>query len=164
MVSISKVTLMLLGAIGVEGKQRQPHERTLKDQYHEPVVQKVHERKTRAHPEVEGGSCTALCLFEDDNNSWCLEGTSPMMVMGWEWYQNVDTSYWNVQFQPYLESQLSLTSNFVVERLVSSTFIIEMEKFLTKTYYSFLFDNTGQVCFGFGLSSDDINLEMTYQF
>lgn len=85
-----------------------------------------------------------------------------MMEMGWDWEQTVDDTYWNVQFKPYIESQLSLTSNFVVERLITSSFMIEMEKFFTNTFYSFLFDNTGQVCFGFGLESEDINLEMTF--
>ena len=105
-----------------------------------------------------------MCLFEDDNNSWCFESTSPMMEMGWNWDQSVDDTYWNVQFKPYIENQLSLTSNFVVERLITSSFIIEIEKFLANTFYSFLFDNTGQVCMGFGLESEDINLEMTFQF
>ena len=85
-----------------------------------------------------------------------------MLTAGWEWYQNVDTTYWNVQFRPYLETQINLSSNFIIERLVTSSFIIDVAKFVTNTYYSFLFDNTGQVCYGFGLASDDIDLEITY--
>lgn len=66
-------------------------------------MHKTHEKKVR-QPNVEGSTCTAMCVFEDANNSWCFEGTQPMMTAGWTWYQNVDTTYWNVQFQPYIET------------------------------------------------------------
>lgn len=48
-----------------------------------------------------------------------METVSPMLKAGWTWYQNADSAYWNVQLKPYLETQMSLTSDFMLKRLIS---------------------------------------------
>ena len=63
----------------------------------ETQIVKSHERKAR-HPLVGEANpmvCGDQCLFKDDNNEWCFETTSPMLVTGWTWYQNAQTNYYN---------------------------------------------------------------------
>lgn len=58
----------------------------------------THERKVRA-PIVEAAAASASvevnpenCLFNDDQNFWCISTTSPMLVAGWEWGQTADAN------------------------------------------------------------------------
>ena len=46
-------------------------------------------KKLRA-PLVQEKDCNRLCLFENDNNSWCFSTTPPMVRIGWEWYHTFD--------------------------------------------------------------------------
>lgn len=59
---------------------------------------------------------------------------------------------------------MNLNINFVIQRLTTTTFTVDMPKFKTSTYYSFLFENTGQVCFAFGWETDAINLNLDSNF
>ena len=157
MAFIKNITLLALLFIGGS-------ESKIRSDSNDLVVHKTHDRKSRHGPTVEGSECSETCLFEDDNNEWCLQGTSNMIKAGWDVYQLVDTTYWLFEFQPYLETQISLTSNFVLQRLVTSSFIMKMNKFKTNLIYSFLFDDRGQVCLGYGYESQAIKLDLTYQF
>ena len=44
-------------------------------------------RKIRT-PKV--GQCDALCVFENDHDSWCFQTTPPMLKIGWEWDQEFE--------------------------------------------------------------------------
>ena len=44
-------------------------------------------KKTRV-PKV--GECEALCIFENDHDSWCFQTTPPMLKIGWEWEQTFE--------------------------------------------------------------------------
>ena len=72
-----------------------------------------------------------------------METVSPMLKAGWTWYQNADSAYWNVQLKPYLETQMSLTSDFMLKRLISMLTTVQMTKFKTNAFYSFTFGTTG---------------------
>jgi hypothetical protein len=128
----------------------------------QPVIKKTHEKKVRS-PTVES-SGESMCLFKDDNNSWCFSGTTPMLTSGWQVTQTAEHGAWGIQFQPYLDTQLSMTSNFVLSRLIAHVFSVDVSKFRANTYYSGLFKNTGQICFGFGWSTEAITLAITTQF
>lgn len=96
--TLSLAVLALMNTDAASGKQRvmAPHV---------PEVQSTHTRKVRS-PIVQGYSntCYRECIFEDDNNRWCLTTTSPMLKAGWQWEQTSDSStYWTIQLQPYLE-------------------------------------------------------------
>ena len=105
-----------------------------------------------------------MCIFKDDNNQMCLDTSAPMLVSGWEWYQEASGTKYVLQLKPYLETQLNLNLNFVLERLTTTIFTLDMPKFKSSTFYSFLFDNTGQVCLAFGWESESISLNLDAQF
>lgn len=104
------------------------------------------------------------CLFKDLNNYWCMETTSPMLKAGWEISQTADTTYWNYQIKPYLETQLTVTSDFLLKRLVSMITTIAMPKFKTSTFFSTTFGTSGQICYGFGWGSDAVSLKVSMQY
>ena len=58
---------------------------------------------------------------------------------------------------------MSVISDFILPRLISHSFTLEVIKFRAATYYSWLFKNTGQFCLGFGYSTEDIALEIRTQ-
>ena len=126
----------------------------------EKQIVKVHERKAR-HPHVEANMvCGNQCLFKDDNNEWCFETTSPMLVTGWTFYQNAQTNYYNFQFRPFITAQMQLTSNFILSRFLTNLFQVAINKFTSYLYYSMLFKTTGQICLGFGWSTEAISLDI----
>lgn len=103
-----------------------------------PVVENAHERKVREHlvqrcshePTVGAGhtspvvqvhddvSCQNLCIFKDDQNSWCFASTSPMLTTGWNWRQYTGTNFWQLLFQPYMETQVEIDSTLKLERFM----------------------------------------------
>ena len=87
-----------------------------------------------------------------------------MIKAGWDVDQTVETNYWSFEVRPYLETQISLTSNFVLQRLMTSSFSMKLNKFKSNLIYSFLFDDRGAVCLGYGYESQAIQLDLTYQF
>ena len=85
MKNLTLIALAILG--GGEAKLRADN--------NDVVVHKTHDRKSRHGPIVDSSQCSSTCLFQDDNNEWCLEGTSNMIKAGWDIYQFADTNYWN---------------------------------------------------------------------
>lgn len=73
-----------------------------------------------------------------------------MLESGWGVDQQVQDGGWSIAFKPYLDTQISMISIFVLSRLISHTFQVDILKFRANTYYSMLFKNTGQFCYGFG--------------
>ena len=119
--SVSKLAAASIAVLALVEAKKRPHVLIGSDEeVAEPQMEKTHEKKVRK-PLVEAGA-DSLCLFQDANNSWCFAGTSPMLETGWEFYQKYDQGYWNVQFKPYVKSQMSVTSNFILTRMISSTF------------------------------------------
>jgi hypothetical protein len=59
---------------------------------------------------------------------------------------------------------MSLNSDFIISRLISHSFSVNIGKFRANTYYSVLFKNTGQLCYGFGWTTEAIILTITAQF
>ena len=87
----------------VKGKQRiaPPHTVSMSDE-----LDHSHIRRSRS-PIVKGyaNPCQEECLFEDDNNRWCLSTARPMLTAGWDVVQSSDSStYWTIQLQPYIET------------------------------------------------------------
>lgn len=41
-------------------------------------------KKLRA-PLVKDKDCSELCIFKNDDNSWCFSTTPPIVTIGWEW-------------------------------------------------------------------------------
>ena len=63
---------------------------------------------SQSHPEVGAGACKALCLFQDDQNEWCFQTTSPALSVGWEWFQNTASNYYQISAKPYVQSQVNI--------------------------------------------------------
>ena len=145
-------------------------------------LRKVHERKVRAplvdycsraivangrdSPNVGAAACDNQCLFKDDQNEWCWTTSAPMLTAGFRWTQAtvVSPNYWRIEFQPYLTTQIVLTQTIVIKKLLQQAFVVDLGKFETSIFYSFLFEDTGQVCLGFGLDSDEIVLDLATHF
>ena len=95
----------------LEGTQNalvKSHERKVRS----PLVQKCSHavQGSKNEPVVGAGSCQAQCLFQDDQNEWCFATTSPMLTTGWNWSQNTGTDFWQIKFQPYLNTQIFIDS------------------------------------------------------
>ena len=61
---------------------------------------------------------------------------------------------------------MSVTSEFVLNRLYANTINVAMSKFKSLMIYSFTFGTDGQVCYGFGYASDQakISINTLYTF
>ena len=53
---------------------------------------------------------------------------------------------------------MSLTSEFVLNRLFANTINVAMSKFKSYMWYSFTFGVDGQACYGFGYASDEAKI------
>lgn len=117
-------------------------------------------------PRVEASSaaCQENCLFKDDNNEWCFSTTPPILTAGWDWEQTAADTYYAIKLAPYLQTQLQIRSNFALKRLVNSDFDIDINKFKASIWYSALFSTKGEFCFGFGYSTDQIELNLRTSF
>ena len=115
-------------------------------------------------PVVGAGSCQSLCFFQDDQNEFCFSTTAPMLKVGWQWAQNTGTNFWRVEFQPFFDSQIFIDAKILITRLVQQTFTFDMGKFKTLIFYSLLFENSGQLCGGFGWESQAIAIKISTMF
>ena len=63
-----------------------------------------------AHPKVGAGACKALCFFQDDQNEWCWQTTSPALSIGWTWAQKSSSTpnYFEIGIRPYVQSQVNI--------------------------------------------------------
>jgi len=114
--------------------------------------------------EASDAACQENCLFKDDNNEWCFSTTPPILTAGWEWEQTESDTYYALKLEPYLNTQLQIRSNFALKRLVSHDFDIDINKFKASIWYSALFSNKGEVCFGFGWETEQIELNLKTSF
>ena len=128
--------------------------------YKKETVKKVRE------PLVE--DCDALCVFENDNNSWCFETTPPLLRIGWDWEQKWDVTveddtgrdaikYYAIKWNPYYELQVYLTSKFDISRLWYWEFTADLSKFKMAYFFSLLVNGDFYLCPGIGYSSDAID-------
>lgn len=129
-------------------------------------------KKLRA-PLVNEPDCSRLCLFENDNNSWCFSTTPPMLKVGWEWYTEFgqsedpyDEDYIPVNFyrwsvEPYVEIQAYIQSLFDIERLYYNEYSVSLSKFHWNFFASLIINGEWQYCPGIGTEIDEVDLEMT---
>lgn len=80
--------------------------------------------------------------------------------MGWTWFQNTGTDFYKIVWRPYITSQLSLKYWLEIQRFMQQQFEISLAQFQTYIFYSFIFKQTGQVCFGFGWGSDAVQVKL----
>lgn len=68
----------------VQSKQR---EMPLPVQSGEPDrIEKTHAKLVRGPiSPVDAASSSPVCLFQDDDNNWCISTTAPMLKAGWNW-------------------------------------------------------------------------------
>ena len=78
-----------------------------------PALVTRHAKRLR-QPLVEDKNCSRLCVFENDDNSWCFSTTPPILKVGWTWNNSFgesedpyDTNYTPVKYyrwslEPYL--------------------------------------------------------------
>ena len=59
---------------------------------------------------------------------------------------------------------MDMTSDFYIDRLITSTVGATISNFRTSAYYSATFDISGQLCLAFGWKSDAVSLDLTYQY
>ena len=53
---------------------------------------------------------------------------------------------------------MSITSEFVLNRLFANTINVAMSKFKTYMFYAFTFGVDGQACYGFGYAGDETKI------
>ena len=90
--------------------------------------------------------------------------SSPILVSGWEWAQSASSTQYYLQLKPYVETQLNINLDFELKRLTTTIFTMDLPKFKASTFYSFLFDSSGQICLGFGWNTEAITLNLDASF
>jgi len=69
------------------------------------------------------GTYNQYCIFDDDQNNWCLISTGDMMTVGWEVVQFTTPARsgtgspignYSIAFKPYIKSAISLISAIVM--------------------------------------------------
>lgn len=83
-----------------------------------------------------------------------------MLATGWEWTQYTGTNFWQVLYKPYFETQINFDSSIKLERLISQSINFSLPKFKTSLFYSSIFKDNGQYCFGFGWATEEIKLQL----
>lgn len=72
------------------------------------------------------GTYQQYCIFDDDQNNWCLASTGDMLKVGWKIDQTTvparsgtGTTIGNylIALKPYMSSAINLSSNIVMENL-----------------------------------------------
>ena len=150
--AISLLLAAIIGSTSAKVRIQAPHKNAMMTQ-----VEPTHTRRVRADLISNFSTpCQQECLFKDDHNFWCVTTASPMLSAGWQVVQTSDEqTYWTIQFQPYIETQLSILSNFQLQRLFAQQFDISITKFQLYFYYGLGFYNTGSICSSFGYATDD---------
>ena len=79
------------------------------------------------------------CLFKDDNNYWCISSTSPVMTIGWEWDQDSGSNddemvNWSIGLVNFVETELSIASDFYLQKLITATTEMALDSFSTGVY------------------------------
>ena len=130
------------------------------------------EAKKMRKAQVKDKNCSRLCIFENDNNSWCFATTPPMVVIGWDWdnqfslsNNTYNSSYEQVKFynwvlSPYTEIQAYLQSLYDIEMLFYNEFSASLRKFKANTWFSVIINGNFQICGGFGYATQIIELEL----
>ena len=65
---------------------------------------------------------------------------------------------------PFVKTQLEMTSEFYLDKLIVSRWTVALPVFLTSINYSLLFKKTGRLCMGLGWSGGPIALDLTYNY
>lgn len=101
-------------------------------------------------PMVE--DCEKLCVFENITNSWCFETTPPILQVGWDFYQKfetvedndgIDIKYYQLEFIPYLVSDIYVQSLFNMSRLFFNELTADLAKFKMNLFVSFIMNGRG---------------------
>ena len=65
-------------------------------------------RKLRS-PLVNDKDCGSFCVFKNENDSWCISTTPPMVRIGWDIFQTfskttdkVPVKYYRVSYEPFI--------------------------------------------------------------
>ena len=67
-------------------------------------------------------------------------------------------------FKPYLETQIELESTLRLEKFTQQEVNLNLGKFKTSVFFSGIFKNTGQICTGFGYTSEEVVMYLTMLF
>lgn len=138
----------------------------------------IRKAKKLREPLVQDKNCSRLCLFENDNNSWCISTTPPIFLVGWEWYHEFGTldenttetlkpddidpvNYYRWSLEPYFELQTYLQSLYDVERFYYNEFTFSLSKFHYNTFLSLILNGNWQYCLGAGIETEAIDLAIT---
>lgn len=86
---------------------------------------------------AEGDS---YCIFEDENNSWCLSTDAPMLNAGWTYTQKFDKvnvvmtdgttdplNFFTLTLLPYAQPSFKFTSVFNISRLYFNQWVVELK-------------------------------------
>lgn len=73
------------------------------------ITENSHERKVRSPMVQAHGTYNQYCVFDDDQNNWCLISTGDMLTVGWKVVQyttpannGVTTGNYSIAFRPYI--------------------------------------------------------------
>jgi hypothetical protein len=134
-------------------------------------LKKSHPDELRAVRTPKVGACDALCIFENDHDSWCFKTTPPMLKIGWEWEQKYektltsdpikDMDYYRWDFVPYVDTQVYLQSLFNIQNLYFNEFVAELARFKTNIFMALTVNAKFYVCPGMGWSTEAMELTMT---
>jgi hypothetical protein len=136
-------------------------------EHSEPIIENSHERKVRSPMVQSHGTYNQYCVFDDDQNNWCLISTGSMMTVGWEVVQfttparsgtGTNIGDFTIAFKPYLKSAIALGSKIVMELLFIKEDTLQYDEFTVKVFYQMLFVTSGQICFGYGYEYTPIEL------
>ena len=115
----------------------------------ELLIENSHERRVRSPLVQSHGTPNSFCVFDDDQNNWCLISNGDMMKVGWEITQSTvkvtgstDGTY-SIAFKPYLKSAISLVSKLIMDLLINKEDTLTYPEFTVKAFYQMLFITSG---------------------
>ena len=118
-------------------------------------------------PLVEEGDY--YCIFENENNSWCISTDSPMLNAGWTYSQKFDKvsvtladktsqplNYYMITLLPYIQPYFQFTSIFNIQALYYNQWVAELKQFKAQAAFYGIYNFYGQICGGIGYNHDAI--------
>jgi len=82
-------------------------------------------------------------------------------VFGTDTYTDADIDYYRIEYVPYVDTQLFISSVYHIEKLIDNEFDFEVPQFRLNYFFSLIFTDTNKYCYGAGWENEEITFEVT---
>lgn len=99
------------------------------------MVNTAHAEHKVESPIVEAPTGASYeCIFQDDQNEWCFDTTTPILKAGWAWAATTPTDGYLLEFQPYFTTQATIASKMILDRLFKHTITASLNPFKVNVF------------------------------